>query len=241
MAVDERVEVVRYRPARRRLLWLSLLALALLAIAASFLLGTHVTVQRYDELLQREQALRVERDALARRNQELEQQVVNLQRGADVDREVIEEVRQAMHDYRQQIARLEEEITFFKGLMAPGSEAVGLDIHSFTVQRTELASRYDFKLLLRQVAKEHGVIQGYATVTLVGDGESGPLELPLSELSSEVEDERIKLRFRYFQAVEGSLDLPEGFRPRQVALAARASGRQPQEVDKLLDWSPRDP
>jgi hypothetical protein len=85
------------------------------------------------------------------------------------------------------------------------------------------------------------VLQGHATVTLAGETAGTPIELPLSQLSGDVEEERIKLRFRYFQSVEGSLELPAGFEPRQVLLAARSSGRKPQQVEKLLDWSPRDP
>ena len=234
---EERVEVLRYSPVRRRRRRAALAIGLLLAVAASYLYGLRTAVEGVDRMRSRGENLQTELDHQTLRADSLEQQVANLRRGAEVDRQVIEDVRREMHASRERIDQLEEEIAFYKGLMDPGSGASGLDIRSFELQAAEDGSGYDFKLVLQQVAKQHNVIKGYATVTVLGQDTERERQFSLHELSEDLEDERITLRFRYFQTVEGRLRLPPDFRPQKVKLQASSTGRKAQQVEKLLDWT----
>jgi hypothetical protein len=234
---EERVEVRRYRPsARRRLLLLLLLGLVV-ALGVSFQFGYRLGGEHYQETLRQLNEWRQQAESQQIRADTLEQQLANLERGAAVDRQVIEEVRSALRDARRQGAALQEEITFYKGLMDPGNGVRGLDLRSFELQEGDDAQSFDFKLVVQQVTTQHQLISGYATVTLLGQDSAGRREISLHELSEEVEEAKIPLRFRYFQAVEGSLSLPSDFEPHQVRLLARSSGRKGQTVEKLVDWS----
>ena len=237
MIDDERVEVRRYLPSTRRRIRLLFALGAVAIIMGSFQLGKWVAADDHGKAVIRAGAWETLAGKLDREVSSLRQQLVNFERGAVVDRKVIEEVRMALRDTRQNVAGLEEEIAFYRRLMDPPTGKSGLDIHGFELKPAGGSGGYDFKLVLQQVAKRHNVITGYATVTLIGVDEAGQRSLSLHQLSEDVADEKIVLRFRYFQAVEGRLTLPKGFQPRQILLSATTSGQRPQEAKKLVDWS----
>jgi hypothetical protein len=60
--------------------------------------------------------------------------------------------------------------------------------------------------------------------------------LSLKGLSSQVEAQQIDLRFKYFQYVEGELELPVGFVAERVDVTARASKPKKVQVEKQFAW-----
>ena len=73
-------------------------------------------------------------------------------------------------------------------------------------------------------------------VTLHGELDGEPASLALADLSDDVTDNRMALRFRYFQSVEGELSLPTGFSPETVAVEARATTPRKMEVREEFPW-----
>jgi hypothetical protein len=59
---------------------------------------------------------------------------------------------------------------------------------------------------------------------------------PLSELSADLEESVVALRFRYFQAVEGELMLPEGFEPNGISVVANVSSPRKAEAREQYPW-----
>jgi hypothetical protein len=59
---------------------------------------------------------------------------------------------------------------------------------------------------------------------------------PLSELSDDVEEQEVPLRFRYFQAIEGEMVLPEGFQPEGLRIVARSQAPRKAEVTERFPW-----
>ena len=165
----------------------------------------------------------------------MRQEVANLKLGGEVDTRANEEVRQTVEVLQDQIAQLNEEIRFYKGVMVPNVEEKGLRIERLDLENTEVPNKYRYSLLLTQVVDKHDYVQGGVEIALLGrDGESEK-QLPLSELS-ETKQARIGFRFRYFQNIDGELLVPEGFIPSEVMIIARSSGRNGQRLEKKFDW-----
>lgn len=236
MNQEERVEVRRYIPVARRRKRLLAGALGLLALVLSFRIGQITAVNGYTKAARDVARWRSQATEQRRVLQEKEQELANLERGSVVEKQVIEEVRADLRETRETVAGLEREIAFYKGLMDPGADPQGLDIRGFDLRKTTKSGQYVFRLVLQQVAKRHLLITGYATVTVLGHDAAGERSFSLHELSDDIVDEKIALRFRYFQTIEGTLTLPEGFRPQQVRLAARSAGRDAQEAEKFVKW-----
>ena len=58
----------------------------------------------------------------------------------------------------------------------------------------------------------------------------------MAELSDDFDKDVIPLRFRYFQAIEGEVFLPEGFDPRFINVTASATSPRKAEAREQYPW-----
>lgn len=228
--------VVRHEPYRRIRMASLLLVVVVVVAASSALLGSSAV---YDQLLAVEQERDQLTDALVESEQARqysEQQLANLSTGAAVDRQAVGEVRAIIKEQRQQIAELKEEIGFYKGLMSPTERERGLSIRGWEVYPTAHPQRFQYKLLIQQLAVKHQVLKG--SVSVVITGREGDIEksINLAGLSAAGMASNVPLRFKYFQNIEGELEIPVGFVPHQVALVARATKPKKVQVEKRYGW-----
>ena len=50
-----------------------------------------------------------------------------------------------------------------------------------------------------------------------------------------------KLRFKYFQIVEGQITLPEGFVPRELVIDVQLKRKKPKAWQRKLNWNVEEP
>lgn len=185
-----------------------------------------------------------ERDNFKKRYQELldqqeviERQLTIYRQGSLVTKQASETVRQENVQLQDRIAELEKELAFFRGIMRPNSQKKGLVISSATFSETATQGKYRFKLVLTQLATRHTVTSGYVKGTLVGSEKGEPKSLSLSTLSKVFGSKGAKFKFRYFQHIDGFLELPEGFVPERVELTAKTLGRRPIKRTETYRWA----
>ncbi len=227
------VRVVHYNPRVAMLRRLAMTVLLVFAVLAAAGAGWFMAQDRQLAMV-RERAGMIE--TLERQEQEitdLRQQVAVLSRGNKVERQASEAVRREVRALNEKMYGLEKEITFYRSIMSPGSQADML-----RVQRLELSGRPDsemvrFKVVLTQVTEKREMISGSVEIEVVGlqDGETRRLQIV--EMSG---PEDIRFRFRYFQELEGEFVLPAGFQPEAVHVTARSSGRKPVEAAREFTW-----
>jgi hypothetical protein len=165
----------------------------------------------------------------------LRQQVADLKLGGQVDTRANEEVRLAIEALQTEIAELNEEIRFYKGVMVPNADAKGLRVERLDLRPSGVDSRYRYSLMLTQVVDKHDYIKGVVEVSLVGTQSGEPRTYSLNELDAEVSGE-IRFRFSYFQHIEGELTLPAEFIPTEMVIAARPQGTGARGVEKTFAW-----
>ena len=165
---------------------------------------------------------------------EMRQEVADLKVGGVIDDKATEEVRQTIESLQGQIAQLNEEISFYKGVMLPNVANKGLRIERLDVT-PNAPGRVKYSLLLTQIVDKHDYVQGGVEITLRGQEGDNERKLLLSQLDREKPD-AIKFRFRYFQNINGEMVLPDGFQPREVMIVAQSSGRNAQRLEKTFDW-----
>lgn len=228
--------VVRDEPGRRaRTVTLWLITVVVVA-AASALLGSSAV---YKQLIVAEQERDQLADALAESEQARqfsEQRLANLSTGAEMDRQAVDEVRATIKEQRQKIAALDEEIGFYKGLMSPTDRERGLSIRGWEVYPTSNPQRFQYKLLIQQLAVKHQVLKGSVSVVIAGKEGDVEKSINLADLSADVAARNMPLRFKYFQNIEGELELPVGFVPQRVALVAKATKPKKVQVEKHYGW-----
>jgi hypothetical protein len=154
----------------------------------------------------------------------------------EIDRRALEMVRREIAAQKERIADLEEGLRFYKGLMAPGDKDPGLSLRPVELIAREAPGRYAFRIVVQQEASNHALVKGtlYAEVTGALGGQE--VSYPLAELSEELAERSVALRFRYFQVIEGELVLPGGFEPREISLVASAGKPYNSEVRERFPW-----
>ncbi len=230
------MKVVPHRPGRRFLQALFGVMFLCITMAASYFFGfwqasggALPSFKQSNEPSSELIAARTEAD-------ELRQQVANLSMASEVDQMASEEVRGEVIELRQQIASLEADISFYRGLMAPGESNSGLALGDITLRPVGNNGRYRFKFVVQQIATNHQILNGVLNVDLVGRSDGEQVRLPLYQVSSDYDSADIKLRFKYFQNIEGELVLPEGFEAHSLELTAQSSGGNSQRTQRSYGW-----
>jgi hypothetical protein len=235
--MTSRSVVIQHHPGRqrRRLLWGCVLAVVV--FGGGMVLGAYSS---YRLLWSSEGEYGELRDHIALQERELESlrqwQSVNLTR-REVDAAALELVRQELASQQAMIAELDRGIRFYKSLMAPGEVAEGLNIRSIDLMTNGESRRYQFRILVQQSSRKHALMTGTLNVRVAGLSAGEVVEFDLSELSRQVPKADIRLRFKYFQAIDGELELPEGFIPQLVRISAISTKPRRSEVIEEFPWS----
>jgi hypothetical protein len=172
---------------------------------------------------------------------QLEAQMIDVRLQADVQRDAAAALRDDLTDAHQKVSQLQEEVTFYKGLMAPNSLRNGLQVSELELTAIPGEAAFNYQLLLTQVALRRSVIAGEVRMDVIGyhlpkDQHADAHEesvLSLTELS-DLSAYPLKFRFRYFQDLAGRLTLPPGFTPQRVRVTASQNGKEPLQV--MFPW-----
>ncbi len=159
---------------------------------------------------------------------------------ASVDQNALEMVRKDMAAQEEQIASLEEGLRFYRSLMAPGEIAQGLSLRPLELVETDEPGHFAFRIVAQQEARKHDLLTGELTAVVLGTKNGEEVSFQLSDLSDDVEKNPIALKFRYFQSIEGTLVLPEGFEPRWVDVTATARSPHKAETAEHFPWRVRE-
>ena len=153
-----------------------------------------------------------------------------------LDSSALELVRKEITSQKDQIAKLEEGLRFYKGLMAPEEIAQGLSLRPLELMASEKSRHFVFRLIAQQEALKHPTLKGSLSIELFGRRGGEEASYSLADLSEDIEGNTITLRFRYFQSIEGELVLPDGFDPEGFRVIARASSPRKVELREQFPW-----
>lgn len=171
-------------------------------------------------------------DTLASMKNELEVQ----RKRHELDRRALELVRSEMASENDRIGELEEELRFYRSLMAPKRVPQGVSVRQPELVAKKGDRRFAFRIITQQNARKHLLLKGTLAVEVQGQFAGQEVSYPLSELSADVEDEAVALQFRYFQALEGGINLPIGFEPKAISVLVKVSKPKKLEFREQYPW-----
>lgn len=229
-------------PLRARRVRLALLVLVL-AIPAGFYAGSWWQARSTQAVLAERQAMQARLVELEQENDRLRQRMAVLSSGEKVAQQANEQNRLAIKLLEEQIFKQQQDLAFYKGVLAPASRREGLRIRTFELQATDRPRVFRYKLLLSRVGKDDKPLQGQLQVTVEGLQGDKDVSLALASLTQEsgdpLREQLIPFAFRHFQAIPeagrfAELKLPEGFTPRQVRVRADVKGEKP--LERTFNW-----
>lgn len=214
---------------RRRLRWLLVLVLC---IPLAFWLGTvwHAMEPPTGEAFDTSQV----------DTEDLEQRMTVLLSADQVARQADERNRKTIKQLEEQIFNLQQDLAFYKGVLAPGSRREGLRIRSFELQSTADPRVFRYSIMLSRVGPDNATLAGNLEVSLVGRSAGKEARLELEKLSSEHKEPAIAFEFKHFQAIpttgrSAELKLPADFEPEKIVVKAQVDGQDP--LERTFKWT----
>ncbi len=192
-------------------------------------------------LLQQEikvQRMRIEE--LEGERSKLRQNIVDLERRSQIDQEALKQAREELKGFQSERLQLQEEVEFMKEIVSTGkTKAVKLRIQNFRLVKGEAEEQVSYRFTVSKTPSESGVDTGIAAgrVWLTFDGTKDGEEHTVALQEVTVEGlPSVKMRFRNFQNVEGSIQLPQGFSPAGVTVEVKPESNNFAPLKQRFNW-----
>lgn len=231
--------VKAYHPWRSRLVTALLLVVLILVAWALFEYGRYSAGYDVFEAGKQHSVLIKQNRTLEKQVDQLQEDKAVLARNAQIKRKAYQDLDNTLKVLQGEILELKEELAFYRGIVSPRDAAQGLHLQRFKIEPNGKLRGYHYNVILTQVlnAKEDRIANG--TLTFEFEGKQGNVAKVLS--LQDVSDKHLRregFSFRYFQNIQGDIQLPQGFKPQRVTVKViprnHRAGRVP--IEKTFDW-----
>ncbi len=134
--------------------------------------------------------------------------------------------------------QVKKDLAFYQKVMAPEKQADGLVIDNFIMAPTESPNHYRFNVTLVQQKLKKAYAKGYVDIVISGSLANKPSTLKLSDIST-LDKKSRSFSFKYFQVIEGVINLPENFKPEKVDVSAilpKGKWQKYYRLDETYHW-----
>jgi hypothetical protein len=141
----------------------------------------------------------------------------------------------------QENQQVKEELAFLQKLVSDASKSVGVTIPRLVVERSEVEDEWHYSILVVRGGTPRDDFEGHAILTAVVSGASDPAEpVPTTvNLPADQPDtaSALRLRFKYYQRIEGVLRVPKGAQVRSLTVRAYEAGAAAPRATRTLALS----
>lgn len=234
---QERMMVVPHRPGQRLLFTAAVLAGVVASALGGWAYGYYKTLLTQESAQADRAGLIAELDTVQTENADLRRQIAILDRASVMDQRANEEVQSTIRTLRERVAQLEQDIVYYRQVVSEETEDTGLIVGALDIGATVQPDRYRYKLVMRQEdADGDTFLTGHVNFNLVGRLNDEQVIYPLREISEDEDQLDIRLRFKYFQNIEGELALPDGFQPDRIQIAAISTEPVEKTINQDFTW-----
>ena len=207
---------------RLGLAWLGSLLLVGLIVGT---LSRHATPAAIDLRQQR---------SLQTRIGDLQQQIANLQRAAQVNEVATRSLRGSLAQREEELSGLRANLGFYARLVGGDAQRQGLKLQEVKLQPITGSRGWNLTLSLTQNAKRGDETTGNATISVEGLRGDRVITLDWPALGDATQKDGLPFRFMYFQQLHGTIMLPADFRPTQLRILIQPASGEP--VDRTVAW-----
>jgi hypothetical protein len=133
-----------------------------------------------------------------------------------VDREGYKQVDRTLGDMQSQIARLNQDLSFYRGLVQPDS-IIHVKVQQMQIVPEAAAGQYRLKFVLMQTGKPDSTVAGNVALTIDGLLQGKPSSLSFEQVAPS-RRHSLAYSFRYFQDYDEAVQVPQGFEPTRVGV-----------------------
>ncbi len=168
---------------------------------------------------------------------QLRQNVATLRRSDQISRSANTELQASLAEREEEVSGLRADVAFYERLVGATGQRRGLSVHE-AVFTPEVGGTWRYTVTLTQNLNRGAISKGEARVSVEGVSEGRLRSLRWEDLLQKPGAPGQTFSFRYFQQLEGSVVLPEGFTPQRVRVQLRSDGST---VDQAFPWQAEAP
>ena len=237
MQTPGKMVVRTYAPVRRWVTLAILLLLLGLAFYVMFELGRYQA--GYDALQAASQrdGLRQQIDRLERTQRELRVQLAAAEEARLGEGRERAEVARTIGELQAQVARDQQEMGFYKGLVAqPGQQAAdAVQVQQFRIATLPGEQRYALRFSLSRLQRPGEPINGMLAITVDGTRDGSPASADLASLTGGKNE--LAFNFRYTTGIDQPVTLPADFKPDRVTIEVRPERKGSAPYRRTFVWT----
>ena len=147
-----------------------------------------------------------------------------------------EEVQRTIGELQAQVARANQELAFFRGIVTQNANSAEVKIQQARMVATAAANKFRIRVTLVQPMKPDAVVSGVVILSVDGELDGKPGRADFATLSGGKRRE-IPFTFRYLENIEEEITLPPGMKPEQLLVEVRSNRRGSAPVQQSYLWS----
>ena len=168
--------------------------------------------------------------------QELRAKVAQLESSTVGQTREREEVQRMITDLQGQVARANQELAFFRGIVTQNANSAEVKIQQARMVATPVANKFRIRVTLVQPMKPDTVVSGTVVLSVDGELDGKPGRADFATLSGGKRRE-IPFTFRYLENIEEEITMPTGMKPEQLLVEVRSNRRGSAPVQQSYVWS----
>ena len=168
---------------------------------------------------------------------QLRQNVATLRRSDQISRSANTELQASLAEREEEVSGLRADVAFYERLVGATGQRRGLSVHE-AVFAPEAGGTWRYTVTVTQNLNRGAISKGEARMSVEGVSDGRLKTLKWDDLVQQPGAPGQPFSFRYFQQLEGSIALPEGFTPQRVRVQLRSGGST---VDQAFDWQTQPP
>ena len=229
--------VVRQRaPALRNALRIAVGLVCLFALYVVYEVGRYNAGYDRQAVAQQRTVLEVRIEHLQKDNRELRTRLAEADTiRAGRSREEGELAR-AMGELQAQVARQQQELAFYRGVVAQNATALGVKIEQLRITAGARPATYIVHMSLVRSGRAESAASGSVQLSLEGTYDGGPRRLDLATLSSGKSRE-LRYDFRYLQNFDQEIAVPLAFKPEQLVVEVQSSRHDVAPLSQTFLWT----
>ena len=228
--------VTTYTPARR---WIAIVLLLLIVgggVYGMFEYGRytagHDALEAYRERAKLQDVIDEQESTIS----DLRAKVAQLESSTVGQTREREEVQRTIGDLQAQVARANQELAFFRGIVTQNANSAEVKIQQARMVATAAANKFRIRVTLVQPMKPDSVVSGVVVLSVDGEVDGKPGRADFATLSGGKRRE-IPFTFRYLENIEEEITMPPGMKPEQLLVEVRSNKRGSAPVQQSYVWS----